>query len=406
MRRCKAVSDLLLAGALVCLLAASACASPSADTAGHTDAGTAALDAELADAPDAELEDSAEPPCEEPEAGLPEDVFCTGLYLRHDAQKHAPSAIPYKPGVTLWSDGADKSRYLYLPPATQIDTSDMDAWKFPVGTKAWKEFRVDGALVETRLLWKRDASKWESGTYVWNASGTEAPLNGQRKGTILASGYEIPTARDCGKCHHGGSDQLLGVEAVALALPAAEGVTLTRLATEGRLSHAPSDSTIALPEDSTGKAALALGYLHANCGMPCHSSRGLGDETRLVLRLRAGEFWPNTNADAGAPTLPTPVAMTDIYRATVDQDPTTASVAAAFPGARRITPGSHEQSLIWLLAHVRGNYQMPPLVSHRVDEVGTQALADWIDALAGTTLHVQRMADSQDAGASRGRSTQ
>jgi hypothetical protein len=56
-------------------------------------------------------------------------------------------------------------------------------------------------------------------------------------------------------------------------------------------------------------------------------------------------------------------------------------VAQAFPEALRITRGHHEQSLVWLLAHLRGNYQMPPLVSHRVDEVGTKALADWIDAL-------------------------
>jgi len=92
-----------------------------------------------------------------------------------------------------------------------------------------------------------------------------------------------------------------------------------------------------LPEDNTGKAAAALGYLHANCGMPCHSSRGLGEETQLVLRLRADEFWsrPATSGDAGAAAVPAPVAMTDTYLATVNKDPTTAAVAQAFPGARR-----------------------------------------------------------------------
>jgi hypothetical protein len=56
-------------------------------------------------------------------------------------------------------------------------------------------------------------------------------------------------------------------------------------------------------------------------------------------------------------------------------------VASKFPEAKRITPGSHEKSLVWLLAHTRGDYQMPPLVSHRVDDAGTQALSAWIDAL-------------------------
>lgn len=317
---------------------------------------------------DAELPDL---PCDEPDAGLPDDVFCTGLYLHRDPTRYQASAAPYTPGVTLWSDGADKHRYLYLPPGSQIDTSNMDAWHFPVGTKVWKEFRVDGALIETRLLWKRADAHWDSGTYVWDKAGSNATLNTKSKGTVLDSGYEIPAPRDCDKCHHGGSDKLLGVEALALALPSAQGMTLAKLAAAGFLSDPPAPLTVELPEDATGKASAALGYVHANCGMPCHSTRGLGDETQLVLRLRADEFWPARVA----------VEQTDIYKATVGQRPTTASVAQAFPDAQRVTKGAHEQSLIWLLSHVRGKYQMPPLVSHRVDDVGTERLADWIDAL-------------------------
>ena len=314
--------------------------------------------------------------CPEPERGLPADVFCTGLYLKRDASKISPEVLPYTPGVVLWSDGAEKRRYLYLPPGATIDTSDLDAWKFPIGTKAWKEFRVDGALVETRLFWKRGANQWESGTYAWDASGLEATLNTSApKGLLLPSGYEIPTQKDCDKCHHGGSDKLLGVEAVALSLPTAEGATLAALAARGALSQIPPSTSATLPEDGTGKAAAALGYLHANCGMPCHSSRGLGEETQLVMRIRASELWPAPGSS------PATVAATDTYRATVKQESTTASVAHQFPGAKRITPGAHDQSLLWLLAHLRGNYQMPPLVSHRIDDAGTRLLADWIDAL-------------------------
>jgi hypothetical protein len=315
--------------------------------------------------------------CVEPESGLPTDVFCTGLYADHDPTQHSADALAYTPGVALWSDGAEKHRYLYLPPATTIDTSNLDAWKFPVGTKAWKEFRVDGVLVETRLFWKRTETAWDSGTYVWDAAGTTATLNTDPKGIILPSGYEIPKQKDCDKCHHGGSDRLLGIEAVALALPRAEGATLTVLAQRGALSKPPSTTTIALPEDASGKAGAALGYLHANCGMPCHSSRGLGDETKLVLRLRAGELWPDGSPGSG----PAAASMTDTFKSTVNQDPTTAAVAQAFAGAHRITPGAHDKSLVWLVSHLRGNYQMPPLVSHRIDDVGTQQLADWIDAL-------------------------
>lgn len=59
--------------------------------------------------------------CEVPEQGLPDDVFCTGLYVAHDVTRYADDVMPYTPGVTLWSDGAEKQRFLYLPPGTAID---------------------------------------------------------------------------------------------------------------------------------------------------------------------------------------------------------------------------------------------------------------------------------------------
>lgn len=311
----------------------------------------------------------SEPPrCVPTGTALATDLACTGLYDAVDPTQYAADVMPYTPGVTLWSDGAEKHRYLYLPPGAQIDTSDPDAWKFPAGTKVWKEFVVDGALVETRHFAKNDDGTWSAGTYVWD--GSIATLNTAPKGIILASGYEIPTLKDCDKCHHGGADRLLGVEAVALALPDAQGATLTALAQSGRLSNPPAATALALPDDGTGKAAAAIGYLHANCGMACHSTRGLGEETKLTMRVRAPELFAQT-----------PVAMLDSYRATIDQAPTTAAIAQQFPGAMRITPGDHMQSLVWLVAHLRGNYQMPPLVSHAIDEDGTSKIAAWIDAL-------------------------
>ena len=94
-----------------------------------------------------------------------------------------------------------------------------------------------------------------------------------------------------------------------------------------------------------------------------------------MLRLRADVMWANAGAPVSAST-------TDVYFAMLNQAPTTAAVAHAFPGASRLTAGAHDKSLVWILSHLRGNYQMPPLVSHVVDDVGTQRLADWIDAIA------------------------
>jgi hypothetical protein len=372
-----------LAAWCLAVVGAGGCSDDDASAAAGTDAAAAGHPSTAPDAGHDAGPTAA--PCEDTPDGIPTDVFCIGLYEHRDPKRHAKSAQPYAPGVVLWSDGAEKQRYLYLPPSTTIDSSDMDVWKFPVGTKAFKEFSVDGALVETRMFWKRAEKDWVAVTYVWSEDGKSATLSTSTRPLILESGYEIPTRKDCGRCHHGGADKLLGVEAIALALPTAEGMTLASLVADGRLSDPPALTSIALPEDETGKAAAALGYLHANCGMPCHSSRGLGDETNLLLRLRADQFWPSAagDADAGTDTNgpPAEVATSDAYLAGLQKPPTTASVAQKFPGAVRIHPGDHEQSLLWLLAHRRDMYQMPPLVSHVIDEAGTKLVADWIDAL-------------------------
>lgn len=306
----------------------------------------------------------------------PSDVYCTGLYATRDPQYHVPEAIAYTPGVLLWSDGAEKERFLLLPEGSTIDTHDLDHWVFPVGTKAFKEFRLGGKLVETRMLWKQAETNWVTTTYLWDDAELAATRNTSSTGILRDDGYEIPTDKDCGKCHHGGSDYLLGIEAVALALPDAEGHTLTDFVADGLLSDPPADTTVSLPEDATGHAAASVGFLHANCGMPCHSTRGLGDETQLVMRLRADELWDETGHRRDLA-----VTDTDTWAATVGVPPTTAAVAQKYPDALRITPGVHEQSVVWLLSDLRGDYQMPPLASHKIDEVDNAELAAWIDGL-------------------------
>src|SRR5205814_7486285 len=87
-------------------------------------------------------------------AGAPQHLRCTGLYASWERQTIDPANRAYAPAVPLWSDGAQKRRWIFLPAGTRIDSSDMDEWRFPVGTRLWKEFSFGGRHVETRLLWK------------------------------------------------------------------------------------------------------------------------------------------------------------------------------------------------------------------------------------------------------------
>src|SRR4051812_16610876 len=106
-------------------------------------------------------------------AELPAHLSATGLYADIASEELAADVVPYTPQFPLWSDGAAKQRWIWLPPGTQIDTTDMDEWQFPDGTKLWKQFSVAGVKVETRLLEKRGAREqdWIAISYVWDADG-------------------------------------------------------------------------------------------------------------------------------------------------------------------------------------------------------------------------------------------
>src|SRR5689334_5765253 len=64
----------------------------------------------------------------------PATLAGTGLCLDPGCTQISPDVHEYAPHFVLWADTATKRRWMYLPPGTTIDTSDMNHWKFPVGT--------------------------------------------------------------------------------------------------------------------------------------------------------------------------------------------------------------------------------------------------------------------------------
>ena len=120
--------------------------------------------------------------CPVGDAGEALDLKCTGLYSDWATKTISADVQEFVPGLQLWSDGAEKERWIYLPPGTDggkqpIDTADMDEWMFPVGTKLWKEFRSPIGSSTTSLesrrasCGSRAASTWYRTTYRWSADG-------------------------------------------------------------------------------------------------------------------------------------------------------------------------------------------------------------------------------------------
>ena len=189
-----------------------------------------------------------------PAAWPPPTLRDTGLYSNWAARIVAPDNLPFSPQYPLWSDGAQKSRWLYIPKGTFIDGSNVDVWVFPVGMRVWKEFRF-GRRAETRLI-ERSRTGWQYATYAWNEDETEAalvPEGGIRYSVPIRDGvrHAIPSRADCRACHEGGPARLLGVTALQLSpdrdpnAPHAEplppgAIDLTTLVSRGLLRGTPA----------------------------------------------------------------------------------------------------------------------------------------------------------------------
>lgn len=316
--------------------------------------------------------------------GLARHLSCAGLYADVAQKTLAPDVRPYTPAAQFWSDGSTKTRFVTLPPGTTIDATNMDDWKLPVGTRLWKELALEGRRVETRVYAKVDATTWKHTTYRWNAAETEADRldKGELVPTANGIAYEIPAANQCLNCHKGRTEPIVGFDAVSLGLPGAAGLTLATLAAEKLISPVPTTTSFTIPDDGTGKAAPALAWLHANCG-GCHqkSDKAEGFFTQTFFHLTAAQLGPGGVTSATELEALTTTCNINSGKTTPD---------GGLP-LKRIAPGSPEGSSVWVLAHNRTapggfpnpNEQMPPLVSHVVDEAGTALLAAWITAIPG-----------------------
>lgn len=300
---------------------------------------------------------------------LPPVLSQTGLFAKSGAttalaqRTLAPGVQAYTPRFELWADGASKRRWLSLPEGAKIDTSDMNDWRFPEGTKLWKEFSRDGKALETRLMYKAGPTDddWAMGAYVWNEGRTEATLHIDGSEDVLGTSHDVPSGSACFACHGGTKGRVLGVSAVQMsavpvsAVPNSE-LDLTSLVAAGRLSH-PPQRPIELP--GTELDQRALGYLHANCGS-CHSQ----------ARPAAGPlrcYDPRRDLDL---TL------------RVEQLASVSDTAAYRTGlGKSLIPSEPDDSSLVSRCDRRFFRHMPPLATEEVDVAGVELLRRWVASL-------------------------
>jgi len=253
---------------------------------------------------------------------------------------------PFAPQYPLWSDGAAKRRWIHLPGPIGAP------WELPVGTKLWKEFSVDGAVVETRYMEHAEAG-WLYATY--DAGGGLVPDAGRR-----GARHDIPSKTDCVACHGNAASPVLGFTALQLSAdrdplaphadpPPVGALDLTALVAEGYVVPQNPAPRIAA---ATPEERAARGYLMANCG-GCHRTEGPLAALGMDLHGNAAE----TTIDRGARF-------------------TTATATV------RIAPGAPEASVVVARMSSRTPVsQMPPLGTKVVDREAVELVRRWITQL-------------------------
>jgi len=306
---------------------------------------------------------SAPPPPDD----FPQLLSQTGCVDPKDATRPAAGLIPYDVNSALWSDGADKERWLAIPDGTTIAIDGDQDWDLPIGSVAIKTFSVGGKRIETRLFMRHDDGGWAGYTYEWNDRGTDATLLPAAKLRELdgTPAWTYPSRTQCIQCHSKAAGGTLGLETAQLnrdgVYPSTNRLS-NQLATlehigmlAAPLAAPPADAPrLSDPRSADPLEVRARSYLHANCSH-CHRPMG-GGQGMMDLRYA--------------------VAFKDT--ATCNVDNTQGAVGGA---TKLIVPGAPQSSILSLRMHATDGKRMPPVAVSVIDEAGGAVIDDWIGSL-------------------------
>ncbi|MDB4961775.1 MAG: hypothetical protein JWP01_1774 [Myxococcales bacterium] len=299
------------------------------------------------------------------DTGLCADAACTTVQT--DVREYAPQ-------YQLYADGSTKRRWIWLPPGTTIDTTDMNHWKFPVGTKVWKEFTRGTVRVETRFMTKLSSDDaapgaWFYASYEWNAAQNATTLASPQMGVPDANGtqHDIPSRSNCRRCHEGVPGRVLGFQAISLDFAAPAGQLDLADAIAANLLSAPPSPTngpyFPFPAAATVADRTAFGYLHANCG-GCHNPQApvySALTSNMSLRLDVTKLGT--------------VAMIPARATTVGNNGTVSGMNGPI-----VAPGNPGGSvMIMRMNSLTFPTKMPEIGTETTDPAGIAAITAWIN---------------------------
>lgn len=283
----------------------------------------------------------------------------------------------------LFTDYAEKDRFIFLPPGTAINYKPKYALDFPVGSVISKTFSITEVdketptLMETRLLIRREDG-WIPLNYVWDQATGKALLS--KAGLVVSKkiivnklkkidiDYHVPSLRQCASCHFVNEKLTpIGPQAKFLNRPSVEDEQinqLTQMAISGRLQGLPDvvseiPAIVAWDDVKQTIDSRAKAYLEINCAH-CHNAKGNARNTGLFLQSQ----WPSDSIEIGHCKTP---------------------VAAGFAtggNSYAIAPGRADKSIMmYRMSQSHLAVKMPQLGRSVSHSEGNELVRDWINQM-------------------------
>lgn len=284
---------------------------------------------------------------------LPDRLSATGC-LKSGALHSA--FVPYDVNSPLWSDGAEKQRYVYIEPGATVLATSEGELRIPRGSILVKEFYRNDRHLETRLLIQSIDGHWSAFSYAWNKEQNDAfrAPGGVHIHDGTSLGWTVPSEPQCFQCHAAANGYTLGMHMAQL-----NGATplLDDWKAQGLL---PKDTNISfdgpdamVPVDTSPLGHAVRSYLHVNCAS-CHRPGGtaLGNmDLRYTTALMdTGLCGESTVSNLG------------------------------LASNRLVHPGDPDNSVLFArLSRLEG--AMPPLGTELVDENAVGRFRQWITQL-------------------------
>ncbi|HMO32840.1 MAG TPA: SO2930 family diheme c-type cytochrome [Lacibacter sp.] len=293
----------------------------------------------------------------------------------------AADVLPYDLNTPLFSNYAEKARFIRLPSGKKAVYHETGLFQLPVGTVLIKNFyypldfrqpEKGRRILETRLLAHRE-SGWATYQYIWNAEQTDAVfepvgdivsvLFTDAHGKNVQFRYVIPSQAQCLGCHKTSNR----IQPIGMAARHLNGDYAYATGTKNQLQYWKEQGWIDLPEgphpsnaawdrEASGTVEQrARAYLDINCGH-CHSKEGPARTSGLFLDIH------ETNPTALG-ILKTPVA------------------AGRGSGNRSydIEPGKPERSILVYRMHTNDpGIAMPEIGRELVHKEGVALISRWI----------------------------